>query len=359
MPGSDSEFSSNAHSSPKSQILTSTSEFEVPTRHPDLSFLDGNVVVLTGKQYFIVHQAVLSQHSSIFQEMIDFLPKTCSRLVENRPVLELPHAPDEMFYLLKTLYGLSKYDDIADFPVASALLKLSTKYQVLALRTDVLHRLTLAWPRSLTQWELREKSVTGTDGVYAPRPFLPHPILVIQLAHEIDAPELLPAAFYDLSRYLPSQLVGGHTDPHSSVTHFLSNDDLYRVFRGKEQAARYFSTFIVKELEGRTPSEFCMNRHELQPSRKRRCQIAFEAVTYSLVQDINGLVLNRNSDPLFAIADSLLMQTRGDAPGTENKASIRACEACRMDYATLVENVREEMWRRIPEWFEVTVENWG
>lgn len=182
--------------------------------------------------------------------------------------------------------------------------------------------------------------------------------LVIELAHEANAPELLPAAFYDLSRYLPSQLSAGHVDPQS-VTHYLSGNDLYKVFRGKEQAARYFSTFIVKELEGRGPSEFCVNRHELQPSRKRRCQIAFETVTYSLVQDINGLVLNRNSDPLFAITDSLLMQTRDDTPGTENKAAIRSCEVCRMDYATLVESIRQEMWRRIPEWFEITVENWG
>ena len=183
--------------------------------------------------------------------------------------------------------------------------------------------------------------------------------LVINLAHEANAPELMPAAFYDLSRSLPSQLAAGHIDPHTSVPHYLSAADLFKVFRGKEQAARYFSTFIVKELEGRVPSEFCHNRHELQPSRKRRCQIAFEAVTYALIQDLNGLVLNRNSDPLFAIADSLLMQTREDAPGLENKAAIRACEACRLDYAAVVESVRQELWQRLPEWFELEVENWG
>lgn len=183
--------------------------------------------------------------------------------------------------------------------------------------------------------------------------------LVIALAREANAPELLPAAFYDLSRYLPSQLAAGHTDTTTSITHHLSSEDLFKVFRGKEQAARYFSTFIVKELEGRAASEFCANRHELQPARKRRCQIAFEAVTYSLVQDINGLVLNRNSDPLFAITDSLFMQTRGDVPGTENKAAIRTCEACRHEYVVLVENVREELWRRLPEWFELDVQNWG
>lgn len=44
------------------------------------------------------------------------------------------------------------------------------------LRADVLRRLALAWPQNLVQWEAREKSVTDADGVYAPRPFLPHPV---------------------------------------------------------------------------------------------------------------------------------------------------------------------------------------
>lgn len=109
MSGSDTEFSSNAHSSALAQSsakpLNATSEYEVPTRHPDLSFLDGNLVILSRHQYFVVHQAVLARHSPVLQELIDFLPKTCSRLLENRPVLELPHSPEDMCYFLRTLYG--------------------------------------------------------------------------------------------------------------------------------------------------------------------------------------------------------------------------------------------------------------
>ena len=183
--------------------------------------------------------------------------------------------------------------------------------------------------------------------------------MIITLARETNALELLPSAFYDLSRFIPSELVNDHTDPSTGKTYSLSDNDLFRAFRGKEQAARYFSTFIVKELEGRTPSEFCYHRHELQPTRKRRCQMAFEAVTYSLIRDVNGLVMNRNLDPLYAIADSLLMQTREDAPGVENAATIRACEACRMDFGAIVDAVRNEFWHKLPEWFELEVPNWA
>ncbi|PSS37870.1 hypothetical protein PHLCEN_2v338 [Hermanssonia centrifuga] len=356
MSSPDTEFSSNAHASQNRFPLT---EFEVPSRHPDLSFPDGNVVLLTGHQYFVVHQGLLFRHSSVLKEMSDELSSIDVQYLEGRPVLQLPHTPDDMYYFLRVLYGLASYNDTLHFPVTSALLRLSTLYKVESIRADVLQRLLLSWPLNLSQWEAREKSVTNVDGVYAPRPVLPHPIVIIELAREVDAPELLPAAFYDLSRYLPSQLAAGYTDPHTAVTHYLSAADLFKVFRGKEQAARCFSTFIVKELEGRSVSEFCLNRHEIHPSRKRRCQIAFEAVTYSLIQDINGLVLNRNSDPLFAVADSLHMQTRGDVPGVENRAAIRACEACRLEYGELVENMRQDMWRRIPEWFELDVSKRG
>ena len=69
----------------------------------------------------------------------------------------------------------STYNDVTQFPIAAALLRLATTFQVDALRSDVLRRLMLAWPRTLSQWEVREKSVIDADSVYAPRSLLPHP----------------------------------------------------------------------------------------------------------------------------------------------------------------------------------------
>ena len=73
---------------------------------------------------------------------------------------------------------LSTYNDVTQFHIAAALLRLCTVYQVEALRSDVLRRLMLAWPRTLTQWEVREKSATNTEGLYAPCTTLPHPMYV-------------------------------------------------------------------------------------------------------------------------------------------------------------------------------------
>lgn len=183
--------------------------------------------------------------------------------------------------------------------------------------------------------------------------------LIIELAREVNAPELLPSAFYDLSRYLPSQIALGHIEMQGGRSHQLPVEDLLRVLRGKEQAARFLSTFIVNELEGRDPSDACVYRPDPHPAMQRACQVAFEAINFELIRDVNSMVCNRNSDALFAIADSLLMQTREDTPGVLNRAVYRACEVCRLEYGTVVDAMREDFWRRLPEWFELEVQYWG
>ncbi|TBU29539.1 hypothetical protein BD311DRAFT_660896 [Dichomitus squalens] len=345
------DFSSNRCASP-------LEEYEVPIRHPDLYFEDGNLSIVAGRQYFIVHRGLLCRHSEVLQTRIDSIKTTDERMLEGLAVLYLDDSPEDLAHFLRALYGLSHDSTAEEFAMISAVLRLATRYGVETLRESALRTLSLSWPETLPVWEVREKAVTSVDGVYAPRPGLPHPLVLIRLAREVDAPRLLPSAFYDLSRYLPSQLMEGHTTA-DGVHHELDIDDLCRVLRGKEQAARFFSTFIVTELEGRTPSQLCMHRNEVQPSLKRACQMAFEAVTFELIRDVNGMVCNRNSDPLFSIGESVTMQTRDDHPGIENKAAYRACEACRLEYSVIVEVAKEEFWRQLPSWFELDVKRWA
>ncbi|KAI0633407.1 hypothetical protein C8Q77DRAFT_1157616 [Trametes polyzona] len=346
----DTEFSSNRHATP-------TEEYQVPVRHPELCFDDGNLAVVTDSQYFVVHRGLLSRHSSVLDSHLAAIRKGDARLLEGHAVLALDDRADDFAHFLRALYGFSYDNSVGNFPVASAILRLATKYEVMGLRETAVRNLSLSWPATLELWELREKAVTTAEGMYSPRPVLAHPIMIINLAREIGENKLLPSAFYDLSRYLPSQLMEGHVV--DGVHHHLADDDLCRVLRGKEQGARFFSTFIVTELEARGPSVHCLHRNEVQPALKRACQMAFEAVTFELIRDVNGMVCNRNTDPLFTISESVLMQTRDDQPGVENKAAYRACEACRLDYAAVVQAAREEFWRQLPAWFELEVKNWA
>lgn len=184
----NSDFSSNRHASPNLQ------EFEVPTRHPELCFDDANLAVVTGRQYFLVHQGLLCYHSAVLLEQVEGLKGDHVRILEGRPALVLQDTPEDMAYFLKALYGYVRnvplpWIDLwrtasrctfslesAEFSVYAALLRLSTKYDVDDLRREVLRALSLSWPTTLTLWELREKKVTNVHGIYAPRAGLPHPL---------------------------------------------------------------------------------------------------------------------------------------------------------------------------------------
>jgi hypothetical protein len=215
-----------------------------------------------------------------------------------------------------------------------------------------------AWPKTLTQWEIREATATNPNGLYKPRLSYPHPIMVINLARQTNNLDLLPSAFYDLCRCAPSDIAAGYTCPRTAALHILSTSDLMNILKGKEHASRYLSTFIVNELEGRRPSAVCIHSTERDTTRKRACQAAFEAITFEILRDVNGVVCHRSSDPLFAIIDAELMQTREDASAITG-VSLRACENCRAEFATVVDAIREEFWYKLPLWFGLDVPNWA
>ncbi|KAF5348722.1 hypothetical protein D9758_006790 [Tetrapyrgos nigripes] len=328
-----------------------------PAPYPNLSFNDGNLVLLAQNQYFIAHQGVLGRHSSSLDAALKALQDS-PRLLQGRPVLELQESPEEVYYFLSALYdGISHLVyDVQTFNVISSLLRLFTKFEVHHLRKEIIRGLSTIWPPSLAQWDIREANATNSFGVYEPRQTIPHPILMINLARSINAPELLPSAFYDLSRNSPSQTMAGYFCPETEHVHQLSQDDLFNLLKGREHASRFLSTFLVNFLEGRLPCQDCVFKHQKDASLRRRCLAAFEAITFEILRDVNGVVCQRSSDPLFAIMDTELMQAKADSRQIIN---MRPCDFCRADYGPVVDAAREEFWNMLPEWFGIVVSNWG
>ena len=90
------EFNTNHHFGNK---------WEAPTRHPDLSFPDGNIAILTGHTYFLVHAGLLCRHSEELRAAIKTIDTpTGDRLFEGCPVLHCDDTPDDMAHFLAALY---------------------------------------------------------------------------------------------------------------------------------------------------------------------------------------------------------------------------------------------------------------
>ncbi|KAG1735095.1 uncharacterized protein EDB91DRAFT_1145192 [Suillus paluster] len=341
------DFSTNRHSA----------NVHTAVKHTDLYFNDGNIVILAGTSYFLVHRGLVSRHSEVLDQLMRSMDNAPA--FEGCPVLILPDQSIDIEHFLKALYdGISfvTYDS-QGFPTVSGLLRMLTKYKVHHLRKDILRALSASWPTTLTQWDAREASVTEKDGTYTPRESLPHPIEIIKLAREIDYPPLVPSAMYDLSRSTPSQAAVGIVSPLTGKQVTLEYADLLSVLKGREQASRFFSTFIVNHLEGRHVSRLCQYRKDSHPVNKT-CQIAFEAITFELLQDINGIISNRTSDPLYAMSEAEQMQLRDDPLGSE-VSPMKTCETCRGDFGAEVDAAKEEFWKKLPKWFDIDVSPWG
>ncbi|OJA14502.1 hypothetical protein AZE42_04456 [Rhizopogon vesiculosus] len=309
------DFSANRHSA---NVYTAI-------KYTDLYFKDGNIVLLAGMSYFLVHQGLLSRHSEVLDQLIRTMDN--SLVLEGRPVLTLPDLSPDITHFLKAIYdGISflTYDS-QGFPTLSSVLCMLTKYKVHHLRDDILHALSASWPTTLAQWDARETSMTAKDGTYKPLDSLPHPIQIIRLAREIDYPPLLPSAMYDLSRTTPRQVAFGVESPITDRYVGLTYTDLLTVLKGRERASRFLSTFIVDELEGRQPSRSCLHR-------KDTCRIAFEAIMFELLRDIGGIISNLTSDPLYAMSEAEKMHIRDDPLGSE-APSMKPCETCRREFA--------------------------
>ncbi|TFY78719.1 hypothetical protein EWM64_g5288, partial [Hericium alpestre] len=236
-------------------------------------FSDGNVILVSGSSVFKVHRGQLERHSEVFRDMFSIPQPEEQDALYGVPCIPLYDSPPDIFYLLKALYdGLYfKEPYSSEFPFLAAVLRLSTKYLIHTLRECCLSRLLHDFPATLDGWDLREKAVTDIHGRYGPRDSIPSPILVINLARELDITSILPAAFYDLSRYGTSKTVIGTPSPDDASNIlkaqeapiiYLGHSDLVNTFRGREAAQRSVANFVSRELSDRPISASCAHRDD-------------------------------------------------------------------------------------------------
>lgn len=239
-----------------------------------------------------------------------------------------------------------------DFPIISAVLRLSTKYFFGCLRRRALARLRLDWPSTLVEWDERERAATTPNGLYKPSLTRTDPILIIDLARELSLPSLLRAAFYDISRYTPTHILSGSSITPDGHRVFLSRTDLMLVFQGREASQNFVSLFIARELEDRRPTPWCINAHN---NKNEICRDAFGLVAYESMRAVSGLTASRENDPLYLLQCVIELQTRDIGTDVAEKPTAQGCEACRADLQATIQRARQTIWDSIPGWFGINV----
>lgn len=350
---------------------TASSPQEPPVKHVDLWFSDGSVVLQAESTLFRVHKSQLARRSVVFSDMFT-LPQpvvTTSHATfadesyEGCPVVRLHDSAEDVSNLLLALYDGPTFggNDPDDFAIVSGILRLSTKYAMDSLRSKAIAHLNIAWPTSLKGWDLREDKVHAYDltsptehtGLY------PEPIDIINLARETNAPSLLPAAFYDMSRYTFSQIFEPiDDDPPSrfrgaAAGGTLSSDDMRRLALGKEASAHAVSAVI--HGMGRGPllhsrkGTFSLHPHPPAHhavtvcSTPGACRREFAELVVLATQHY---VCDRErgyADPLY-VAEEL---------GALKSADVSECRACARSLEVWAAKERERMWKMLPLWFRL------
>ncbi|KAI0690218.1 hypothetical protein BC835DRAFT_1307999 [Cytidiella melzeri] len=341
----------------------------------DFWFADGNIILISGHAAFKVHRGQLERHSEVFRDLFSIPQPPVQDLIEGCAWVELYDPPGDILCLLKALYDGLYFakSNARNFPVIAAVLRLSTKYLIDHLRLRCLTHLTSDWPSTLEGWDAREKQAVDANGQYSPRDACPHPILIIQLAKEMDLSHLLPSAYYDLSRYGPRRIVSGApvpvftlpdhsttpTTPPNSVspdpalksTLHLSRPDLHMVFLGREAGQRFLSSFIAAELTNRPISADCTNR---QHDHGRACRESSYYVMLNVLRAVGGITHGRDADPLFTLMQAVEMLSRTDFTDGERRCGLKICGSCKADLSECAGRARKHVWTLIPEWFGLT-----
>lgn len=378
-----------------------------PTRHPDLWFSDGSVVLRAENTLFRVHISQLSRHSAFFRDLFS-LPQpmlkrqrsTSSTVdvdegmqMEGCPVIVLHDAAQDVGNLLTALYDgpyvpfpshhpkpRSHFDsnfgsnDQSDFTITSGILRLSTKYLIDSLRSKALAHLSLAWPLELKAWDAREDAaryeVDPEYGVNTSQRY-PSPIAVINLANEINAPSLLPSAFYDLSRYSYTQIFehasadDGTSSPLYSGPSTLSPSDMQKLALGKEASQQSITTLIqsmgnsASILHHPLPQHHTNHPHSINSTRRGSC-----STSAACRKDFTELVdlatqhylFDRErgcSDPLY-VAEELGLLKSAEMMGSGGSGGGGGeCKVCAKGLEIWAGKERERIWRLVPIWFRL------
>lgn len=184
-----------------------------------------------------------------------------------------------------------------------------------------------------------------------------HVQAVINLAREIDADTLLPAAFYDLSRHPFSQIFEPSPSDalYSSPPFTLSPADMQRLALGKE-AAHGAITALIQAMPHCTSSRADHARtFSLEGHTRRRpcgtpaaCRADFEELRVLATQHYLFDRERGCADPLYVAEELGQLKSEGSGGAAEG------CGACARALEMWAARERERMWRALGVWFRLT-----
>ncbi|KAF9646058.1 hypothetical protein BDM02DRAFT_3189181 [Thelephora ganbajun] len=166
---------------------------DAQARHETFYLEDGNVEVLCGNTVFRVHTSILSFHSPALRRMFAQTnlaradsPSGCPRILSSDPAADFAT-------LLKMIYlpGFPEKNKVPDFATFSSLLRITTKYEMPTVRSQLLEVVRDAYPETFEGLDPSEALGETAFGGQTP-----HPNAVLNLFVQQKLTSVLPMAYY-------------------------------------------------------------------------------------------------------------------------------------------------------------------
>ncbi|KAJ7119181.1 hypothetical protein C8R44DRAFT_707532 [Mycena epipterygia] len=310
-----------------------------PQRVEELWFEYGDIVIQAGNRQFRVYRGILAARSPVFQDMLAFQQPPNSELVEGCPLVRLPDPATEVTVFLKAIFDPEFF---MPFPARTTLesivgcLRLSHKYGVDYLRRRALVHLSSGYRTTLSEVDSvgycdppnPSRSTAEIMSWLAPDDDA-HNMCVIELAREVDAPWVLPIAFYNLSAAFSE--VGSdifHGAVFNGVSTSLSLQDQQSFLFGHNRQNTSTHADIQRFL-AHPPSadiEGCES-----PSR---CT----AVRLAAIENSREMIRTYPSIPL-------------DIWDATNWDKLKVCPACLAVLKDTHQEARQAFWDKLPEMY--------
>ncbi|KAJ7644015.1 hypothetical protein FB45DRAFT_285843 [Roridomyces roridus] len=185
-------------------------------------FDDGNCIIMCSTVAFKIYKGLLAQHSPVFREMLQRKP---AEVIDGCPAIQMDDSAADLASFLNAIHGCERSFQITckqEFLTLVGVLRIATKYKADGLRQRALHPLQRIYPKSLAQW----------DDIYEGNSMIWHldPVLVTNLARELEALSILPAAMAFLANSTLAQEAFGasvvQTHPLRFAPGLLNPEDI-------------------------------------------------------------------------------------------------------------------------------------
>ncbi|KAJ7142756.1 hypothetical protein C8R44DRAFT_974329 [Mycena epipterygia] len=164
-------------------------------RSPDIWFDDGTIVLRAGRTLFRVFRGILAAQSPIFRDTFAIPQPPTQEMYDACAVLEIQDSPKDLRMLLMATHDptYATHTPVDGLETLSALLRLSTKYEIDHIRTRMISILKSIYPNSLDAWISRvdPPGYLRAEG---------DEFKALVLASTLDVPDILPGVFFLCSR---------------------------------------------------------------------------------------------------------------------------------------------------------------